>query len=93
MTDKRRGIIRKHFVQLQDLNAESIMPQFVAEDLITVEDMERITKGNDTDRQKAVALLMLLMKSQYRAFRVLITALEEYKMPHLAGLLDKAGIH
>ena len=93
MTEKHKTIIRKQLEQLVNLSAENIVTKLVSEDIITVDDMEAILVGHTTHTDKARALLMLLLKKEDQAFYVLIIALRDKTMRHLARLLEDAGTH
>ena len=54
--------------------------------------MQKVKKANDTDVERAQDLVALLIKKEDRAFYVLIKACREKAMPHLAKLLENAGI-
>lgn len=93
MTDKHKKIITTNLVQLsRDLTPDSILSKMRSENIICEEDQQEIEVEN-VPYKRSEKFLRLLMKKEDRAFRVLIEACRNYNMPHLANLLDDAGMY
>ena len=92
MSQRHKDIITRHFKELvENLNAASILPTLVQEAIITFDEMEKI-ETQSTKQHQAKELVKLVHKKEDRAFYVLIASCREKTMPHIANLLEEAGI-
>ena len=90
MTERHKNIIRSNYEKLGNLDADRVMVLLVSEGIVTFDVHEKI-KSEKTSKEKAEALLQLLVKRQDRGFYVLIAALEKTGSPDLARVLKMAG--